>query len=78
MSNLDTAKSQSRLIGAAINGDSSSLQVLGNVGQDPHPEVLLAVALAHTQNALAAVIAELEELRSQVEASGRSGGIFRR
>ena len=68
MDNIDRAKAQTQGIGAALNGNSSAVQTLGNVGSDPHPERLLAVGLAHAQNALAAVITELEELRSEVQA----------
>ena len=68
MSNIRAASGQTVKIGAAINGNSSGMQVLGNVGTDPRPEVMLAVGLAHAQNALAAVIEELEALRAEVDA----------
>ncbi|WP_350347244.1 hypothetical protein ABIQ69_11445 [Agromyces sp. G08B096] len=64
--NLTAAKSQAKMIGNALNGSSSALQVLGNIGHDPKPEVLLAVAAAHAQNSLAALISEVEQLRSEV------------
>lgn len=59
---LDTAKAQARGISAAINGHSSSMQTLGNIGSDPHPEQMLAVGLAHAQNAIAALIEAVERL----------------
>lgn len=68
MSHISTASAQTVKIGAAINGASSGMQVLGNIGNDPRPEVMLAVGLAHAQNALAAVIEELEALRAEVDA----------
>lgn len=73
MSNIRAASGQTVKIGAAINGSSSAMQVLGNIGSDPRPEVMLAVGLAHAQNALAAVIDELEALRAEVDSlkSGR-------
>lgn len=65
-SKLEAAKSQSRAISAAINGDSGALQTLGNIGRDPHPERLLAVGLAHAQNAIAALIETVEGLEAEV------------
>jgi len=76
VTNISTAKSQTQGIGAAINGNSSAVQTLGNIGTDPHPERLLAVGLAHAMNALGALVKEVESLRSEVDtlraiASGR-------
>lgn len=66
MTNIATAKDQTALIAAAINGDSNMLQTLGNIGTDPHPERLLAVGLAHAINALGALTSEVEALRRRV------------
>ena len=55
------------MIVAAINGSSSALQTLGNVGTDPHPERLLAVAVAHAGNAIEALIKVVESLESEVD-----------
>ena len=75
MSNISNARAQARAIGAAIDGDSSAVQTLGSMGVDPNPERLLAVGLAHSMNALGAIIEELESLRSQVdELRSRSSG----
>lgn len=71
MSNIETARSQTRLIAAAINGDSGAVQILGSMGHDAHPERLLAVGLAHAENALGSVIEELELLRSEVDSLRR-------
>lgn len=78
MGHIQDAKAQTRGISAAINGQSSAVQTLGNIGTDPHPERLLAVGLAHSANALSAVVAELGELRSEIEAMRRKTGVFRR
>ena len=67
MANIGTAKEQTRGINAAINGNSSAVRTLGNMGTDPHPERLLAVGLAHAQNAIAELISLVEELQSEVE-----------
>jgi len=67
MSNhLSTARAQAGGISAAINGSSSAVQTLGNIGSDPHPERLLAVGLAHSQNAIVALIKAVEDLEAQV------------
>ena len=63
---VSTAKGQAHGIGAAINGSSSAVQTLGSMGSDPHPERLLAVGLAHSQNAIAALIKAVEELENEV------------
>jgi len=63
---IEAAKAQAKGIGAAINGNSSAVQTLGNMGGDPHPERLLAVGLAHSQNAIAALIKAVEELESEI------------
>lgn len=65
--NIEKAKSQTRSIAGAINGNSAAVQTLGSIGSDPHPERLLAVALAHSENALAFLIEEVEALRTEVE-----------
>ncbi|WP_308493693.1 hypothetical protein [Microbacterium terrisoli] len=67
MASINTAKSQARSIGAAINGQSSAMQTLGNVGRDPHPERLLAVGLAHAQNALGELIKLIEEQQEEID-----------
>ena len=64
--NLNTAKSQAQRISAAIKGDSSALQILGNIGSDPHPERLLAVGLAHAHNSIDALIKAVGDLETEV------------
>lgn len=71
MASISTAQSQARAIGAAINGDSSAVQTLGNIGRDPHPERLLAVGLAHAQNAIAELVELVEALQREVDALKR-------
>ncbi len=67
MSNhLQIAETQARGIGAAINGDSSAVQILGSMGRDPHPERLLAVGLAHSMNTFGALIDATRELEATV------------
>lgn len=67
MGSIDGAKSQARAIGAAINGDSSAMQTLGNIARDPHPERLLAVGLAHAQNAIGELLDVVERLQGEVD-----------
>jgi len=55
------------MIGQAINGHSSGVQTLGNMGRDPHLERLLAVGLAHAQNTISALIGVAEELEDEIE-----------
>ncbi len=43
------------------------MQTLGNVGRDPHPERLLAVGLAHAQNALGELIKLIEEQQEEID-----------
>jgi len=64
--NLNTAKSQANRISAAIAGDSGAVQILGNIGSDPHPERLLAVGLAHAHNSINALIKAVEDLETEV------------
>lgn len=59
---LEGAKNQLSMIAASINGSSSAMQTLGNIGADPHPERMLAVGLAHAQNAIALLVEAVEEL----------------
>jgi len=66
MMTITTAKNQARMIAQAINGRSSSLQTLGNIGTDPHPERLLAVAVAHAGNAIEALIKVVDDLETEV------------
>lgn len=72
MASIDTARSQARGIGAAINGSSSAVQTLGSMGHDPHPERLLAVGLAHAQNAIAELINLVGELEDDIADLKRS------
>ncbi|MDQ1217992.1 hypothetical protein [Microbacterium arborescens] len=67
MGSISTAKYQARSIGEAINGSSSYVQTLGTMGSDPHPERLLAVGLAHAQNAIAELISLVDDLQDEVE-----------
>lgn len=71
MGNIATAKSQAQAIRAAINGNSSAVQTLGSMGHDPHPERLLAVGLAHAQNAIAELISIVGELQHEVDSLRR-------
>ena len=73
MASISTAKSQALSIGAAINGNSSAVQTLGSMGRDPHPERLLAVGLAHAQNAISELIKLAEELEDEIDALKRNG-----
>lgn len=72
MASISTAKSQARGIVNAINGDSSAVQTLGSMGRDPHPERLLAVGLAHAQNAISELIKLVEELEDEIDTLKRS------
>lgn len=67
MAHLNTARDQVKSIGSAINGHSSAVQTLGNIGHDPHPERLLAVGLAHAQNAIAELIEIVDELQDEID-----------
>lgn len=67
MASLITAKSQAQSIAGAIKGHSSAMQTLGNIGTDPHPEKMLAVGLAHAQNAIAELIEIVERLQTEVD-----------
>lgn len=75
MSASDIAKATRANSGipAAITGSSSAMQTLGNIGSDPKPEVMLAVGLAHTHDAIAALIEEVTDLRREVDALKRRG-----
>jgi hypothetical protein len=61
-SELDTAKSQARAIGAALNGSSSAMQQIGNIERDGNADRMLAVALAHAMNAIGSLITAVENL----------------
>jgi len=67
VASIDTARSQALGIQAAINGDSSAVNILGSMGSDPHPERLLAVGLAHAQNAIGELIAIVERLQGEID-----------
>jgi hypothetical protein len=64
--NLEVAKSQLTSIGAALDGSSSAMQAIGNTERDDNPVRMLAVALAHAQNALAHLALAIEDLESKV------------
>jgi hypothetical protein len=64
--NLDTAKFQLKSIGAALDGSSNAMQVMGNTERDENPVRMLAVGLAHAQNALAHLALAIEDLEKKV------------
>lgn len=67
MASIRTARGQASGISGAIKGSSSAMQTLGNIGNDPHPERMLAVGLAHAGNAIDELIDLVAELQDEVE-----------
>lgn len=67
MASLSTARTQASGISGAINGHSSAMRTLGNIGSDPHPERMLAVGLAHAGNAISELIKLVDELQDEVD-----------
>ncbi|MFT3877436.1 MAG: hypothetical protein QM708_13585 [Propioniciclava sp.] len=63
--NIEKARTQTNLINAALKGDSSAVEPF-DLESDPNPTRLLACGLAHTFNALGAVVRELEALQLEV------------